>query len=63
MESKTYLCHVKDKIGNCGQCSTSYVNVCIYLQLLKTNLNLRKFQIYSTSSEDIEEIKKRKTKE
>lgn len=41
------LCHVKDKIGNGGQCSTSYMNISIYLELLKTNFNLGKFQIHS----------------
>lgn len=54
-KKRAYLCHVEDKIGNGGQCSTSYMNISIYLELLKTNFNLGKFQIHTTSSQNNKE--------
>lgn len=47
ISTQPYLCHVENKVGNCGQCSASDVNICIYFKPLKTNLDLWEFQINS----------------
>lgn len=46
---KPYLSHVKHKIGNSRQCSTPNMNVCVHIQILKSNFNFRKLQINSAT--------------
>ena len=43
----SYLSHIQDEIGDCGQCSTANMNICVYFQILKSDFNLGKFQMYS----------------
>lgn len=45
--SSVILCRVENKVGNCGQCSASIMDICIHFQLLKSNLDFWKFHTHS----------------
>lgn len=49
LQVKLHLSHVENKIGNGWQRSASKVDEWFNFQILKSNLNLRKLQIYSVT--------------
>lgn len=44
---QTYLTHIEDEIRDCGQCSAANMHICIYVNILESNLDLGKIQTYS----------------